>query len=143
MCEGGSKFDAKDFHRNIIVATLHEKARVEYIKLGGRNLRDEDGVLDLLEEIQDGIDAEMQLKHANRHHNNNSFKNNDDTNTHDNDGNTRNMCRKKGYNHLWSKCPDNPNPKNYKGGDNRQRGDERSRDRSRDDGGQKEASSLL
>ena len=41
----------KDFHRNIIVATLYEKARVKYIKRGGRNLRNEDGVLDLLEEI--------------------------------------------------------------------------------------------
>ena len=66
MCEGGSKFDVKDFHRNIITQTLHEKARVEFIKSGGRNLRNEDGVLDLLEEIQDGIEAEMQLKHANR-----------------------------------------------------------------------------
>ena len=63
MCERGSKFDAEDFHRNIIVATLHEKARVEYIKRGGRNLRDKDDILDLLEEIQDGIDAEMQFKH--------------------------------------------------------------------------------
>ena len=97
MCEGGSKFDAKDFHRNIIVATLHEKTCVEYIKRGGRNLRDEDDVLDLLEEIQDGIDAEMQLKHANRHRNNNSFKNNDDANSHDKDGNNMNMCRKKGH----------------------------------------------
>ena len=51
MCKGGSKFDAEDFHRNIIVAALHEKARVEYIKRGGRNLCDKDGVLDFLEEI--------------------------------------------------------------------------------------------
>ena len=55
MCKGGSKFDAEDFHRNIIVATLHEKARVAYIKQVRRNLRDKDGVLDLLEEIQDRI----------------------------------------------------------------------------------------
>ena len=67
MCKGGSKFDTKDFHRNIIVATLHEKVRVKYIKRGGRNLRDEDGTLDLLEEIQDKIEAEIQLKHSNRH----------------------------------------------------------------------------
>ena len=58
MCAGGSKFDAEDFHCNIIVATLHEKARVEF-KRGGRNLRNEDNVLDLLEEIQDGIEAYM------------------------------------------------------------------------------------
>ena len=46
---------AKD--RNIITNTLHEKARMEFIKRGGRNLiRDEDNVLDLLEEIQDGIE---------------------------------------------------------------------------------------
>ena len=57
--------------------------RVKYIKRGGRNLRDEDGVLDLLEEIQDRIEAKMWLKHANRHHSNNNFKNNDDVNTRD------------------------------------------------------------
>ena len=138
MCEGGSKFDAKDFHRNIIVATLHEKTCVEYIKRGGRNLRDEDDVLDLLEEIQDGIDAEMQLKHANRHRSNNNFKNNDDTNTRNINGHNKNMCRKKDHNHEWSKCPNNPNSKNYKGGDNRQRGDKQSRDGSWDDGGRRE-----
>ena len=101
MCKGGSKFDDEDFHRNIIVATLHKKARVEYVKRGGRNLRDEDGVLDLLEEIQDGIEAEMQLKHASRHRNNNNFKNNDDASTHEHDGNNKNRCRKKGHNHKW------------------------------------------
>ena len=99
MCEGGSKFHAGDFHRNIIVVTLHEKARVEFIKRGGRKLRDEDGVLDLLEEIQDGVKAEMQLKHANRHRNNNNFKNNDDENLRNKDGHNKNMCRKKGRNH--------------------------------------------
>ena len=61
MCEGGSKFDAEDFYRNIIVATLDKKARVEYIKRGGRNLRNEDSALDLLEEIQYGFEAEIQL----------------------------------------------------------------------------------
>ena len=124
MCEGGSKY----FHRNIIVGTLHEKARVEFIKRGGHNLRNEEGVLDLLEEIQDGIEAKMQLKHANRHRNNNNFKKYDDANTRDNNGNNRNMCRKKGHNHPWFECPDNPNSKNYKGGNNRQRGDDRSQD---------------
>ena len=43
-CEGGSKFDPEDFHRNIIATTLHEKARDEYIKRGRCNLRDEDVV---------------------------------------------------------------------------------------------------
>ena len=55
MFEGGSKFDNKDFHRNIMVATLHKKAFVEYVKRGGWNLRDEDSALELLDEIQDGI----------------------------------------------------------------------------------------
>ena len=32
MCEGGSKFDDEDFHRNIIVATLHKNACLEYVK---------------------------------------------------------------------------------------------------------------
>ena len=95
MCEGGSKFNDEDFHRNIIIATLHEKACVKYIKRGDRNLRDKDGVLDLLDEIQDGIEA-------------------------------------------WSKCPNNPNSKKYKADNNRQRGDKRSRDGSRDDGGRRE-----
>ena len=98
----------ENFHCNIIVATLHEKACVKYIKRGGHNLRDEDGVLDLLEEIQDGIEAEMQLKHANRHRSNKNFKNNDDVNLRDKDGHNKNMCRKKGHNHPWDECPDNP-----------------------------------
>ena len=100
MCNGGSKFDVKDFHRNIITQTLHEKARGEFIKHGGGNVRNNDKVLDLLEEIQDGIEAEMQLKHVNRRRNNNNFKNNDDASTRDNnDGHNNNMCRKKGHNH--------------------------------------------
>ena len=99
MCEGGSKFDVEDFHRNIVTQTLHEKARVEFIKHGGHNLHDKDDVLDLLEEIQDVIEAEMQLKHANRRRNNNNFKNNDDENTRNNDVHNKNMCRKKGHNH--------------------------------------------
>ena len=47
MCEGGSKFDAENFHRNIITKTLHEheKARVEFVKRGGRNLLNEEDVL--------------------------------------------------------------------------------------------------
>ena len=101
MCEGGSRFDAEDFHRNIIVATLHEKARVKFIKRDGHNLRDENEVMDLLEEIQDGIEADMQIKHANRRRNNNNFKNNDDASTHEHDGNNKNRCRKKGHNHKW------------------------------------------
>ena len=92
-CERGSRFNAKDFHRNSIVATLHEQARVKFIKQGGRNLRDENKVLNLLEEIQDGIEAEMQLKHSNRYHNNNNFKNYDDANTHNNDDHNKNKCR--------------------------------------------------
>ena len=74
MCKGGSKFDAEDFRRNIIVATLHEKVWIEFIKRGGRNLRGQDDVLDLLEEIQGGIEAEMQVKHANKRRNNNNNK---------------------------------------------------------------------
>ena len=80
----------------------------------------------------------MQLKHANRRRNNNNFKNNDHASTRDNDGGNKNRCRKKGHNHLWSECPDNSNSKKYKGGDNRQRGDARSRDGSWDDGGRRE-----
>ena len=65
-------------------------------------------------------------------------KNNDDASTHDNDDGNKNRCRKKGDNHLWSECPDNPNSKNYMCGDNHQRGDARSRDRYRDYGGWRE-----
>ena len=82
MCEGGIRLYAEDFQHNIIAATLHEKARAEFIKQGRRNLPDEDEILDLLEEIQDGIEAEMQIKHANRRRNNNNFKNNNDGSTH-------------------------------------------------------------
>ena len=125
----------KIFHRNIIVATLHEKARVEFIKRGKRNLRGENDVLDLLEEIQEGIEAEMKIKHSIKRLNNRNFKFNDNesmrSNSNDKDGD---WCRKKGHNHFWSNCPENRNLKNYKGDDNRQRGDARSQDGSRDNG---------
>ena len=44
-------------------------------------LRDEGKVLDLLEEIQEGIQAEMEIKHSSDRHNNNNCKLNDDTST--------------------------------------------------------------
>ena len=135
MCESGSKFDAEDLHQNIVANMLHEKARVEFIKQGGRNLRDEDDVLDLLEKIQEEL-RQMQIKHANRHRNINNFKNTDGANTHDNNDKNKNWCFKNGHNHLWSNCPDNPN--SYKGDGSRQRGDARSRDGSGDDGGRHE-----
>ena len=53
----------------------------------------------------------MQLKHSNRYRNNNHFKNNDDANTRNNDGHNKNMCCKKGHNHEWHECPDNPKSK--------------------------------
>ena len=99
MCEGRSKFDAEIFYRNIIVATLHEKARVEFIKRGGHNPRNKDDALDLLEETRDGIEPKMQIKHTNRRRISNNFKNNGDTRKHDNGGNNKNWCRKKGHNH--------------------------------------------
>ena len=108
MCEGGSKFDAKDFHRTIIVAMLHVEARVKFIKRGRCNLSNEDKVLDLLKEIQDGIEAEMQIKHAIRCRNNKNYKNNDDASTHDKNDNNKNWCLKKHHNHLWINCPDTP-----------------------------------
>ena len=45
MCEGRSKFNAKEFRHNIIIAMLHEKARFEFIKRNGRNLHDKNDVL--------------------------------------------------------------------------------------------------
>ena len=102
---------SKTFIAISLLRRCTKKARVEFIKRGGRNPRTEDGVLDLLEEIQDVIEAEMQLKHANRRRNNNNFKNNDHTSTHDNDDHNKNTCRKKGHNHEWIDCPDNPNSK--------------------------------
>ena len=51
--------------------------------------------IDLLEEIQDRIEAEMQIKYTNRRRNNNNFKNNDNASIHDNGDNNKNWCRKK------------------------------------------------
>ena len=110
MVEGGSKFDAEYLYRNIVPVTLHPTARVEYIKRGGLNLCDEDKALDLLQEIQEGIEAEMEIKHPNKRHNNNNFKSIDDASTRNNNGNRYgNRCRKKDHNHLWIDCPDSCN----------------------------------
>ena len=91
-------------------------ARVEYIKPGVRNLRNEDKVLDLLEEMQAGIETETEIKHSNKCRNNNNFRFNDDTSTrNDNNNRDNNWCRKKDHNHLWKSCPDNPELKKMQG----------------------------
>ena len=101
MIEGGSKFDAEDFYQNMVPATLHPAAQVEYIKRGNRNLRGKDKVLDLLEKLQERIEAEVEIKHSNKRRNNNNFKSNNDASTHNNnDDRDGNRCRKKGHNHL-------------------------------------------
>ena len=40
---------------------LKRNARVKYAKRGDKNLRDENGVLDLLEEIQEGVQLEIEV----------------------------------------------------------------------------------
>ena len=81
--------------------TLHPTARVKFIKQFGRNLRDKDKVLDLLEKIQVEIEAEMEIKHSSNRRNNNNFKSNDDPSTrNNNDDRDGNRCRKSGHNHL-------------------------------------------
>ena len=61
MCKGGKKFDNEDLYRHIIFVTLHLTAHVKFLRRGGRNRRDEDKVLDLLEKIQEGIETEMEI----------------------------------------------------------------------------------
>ena len=86
MCEDGKKFDDKDLYRNINPATLQLTARIDFIKPCGRNFRDKDKVLNLLEEIQEGIEAETEIKHSSDRRNNNYFKFNHDASTrNDND----------------------------------------------------------
>ena len=59
LAEGGTKFENEDFYRNIIAQTMKPRACVTYFKRGDKNLRTEDKVLDLLEEIQEGIEVEQ------------------------------------------------------------------------------------
>ena len=61
LAEGGRGFDNEDFYRNIVVKMLKPKGRVEYVQRGGKNLRDENDVLDLLEEIQEGVQLEIEV----------------------------------------------------------------------------------
>ena len=61
LAKGGTKFDDEDFYQNIIAKTLKPRARVDYVKQGGKNLHTEDKVLDLLEEIQEGIKVEIEV----------------------------------------------------------------------------------
>ena len=62
LCEDASSFDEEDFCRNVIPATLRPMARVDYIKKGGKNLRNEEEILDVLEEVMEGIEAELEYK---------------------------------------------------------------------------------
>ena len=54
-------FGDEDFYRNIIVETLKLKARVEYVKREDKNLRTQDEVLDIMEEIQESIELEIEV----------------------------------------------------------------------------------
>ena len=96
--------------RGPLSCVTHPEQRVR--SGGGAGERDahvHEDVLDLLEEIQDGIsveeiqdgiDAEMELKNRNRHRNiNNNSKHDDDASARNKDGHIVNMCRKKGHNH--------------------------------------------
>ena len=100
--------------------TLKPRARVDYVKRGGKNLRDQDDVLDLLEEVMEGIDVEIEVDtDAKQRRNNNGNgdggggkktapKNDDD------DAN-KNWCKIHDGKHLWKNCPNNRMSANYKG----------------------------
>ena len=132
LCEGATEFDEGDFYRNIIPGTLKPLARVEYIKKGGKNLRDEDEILEILEEVMEGIEAELEVKHsAKRRKDYDNNHGNGKQKSNNNDGKKEgNWCRLHDGKHLWKNCPDNPN--GTKNGDGRRRDDDRGRDRSRD-----------
>ena len=58
--------------------------------------------MDLLEKIQERIEAEIEIKHSNKRRNNNNFKAN-------------NWSRKKDHNHLWKNALTIRNQKNTRG----------------------------
>ena len=122
--EGGTKFDDKDVYRNIIVQTLKPRPRVDYVKRGGKNLRNDDEALDLLEDIQEGIEVEIEVNvDQKRRRGNENEHGNNCTSTTNNDNNTqKNWCRIKDHNHFWKNCPDNPNSDKYEGDKNQHRG---------------------
>ena len=113
MCKSASKLDDKDFCCNIIPTTLKPTARVEYIKKGGKNLREQDEILDMLEEVTEGIEAELELKNLQKQrcsHNQNGDSKRTPQNNDDKDGN---WCRIQNKKHLWKNCPNNPKSRTY------------------------------
>ena len=120
LAEGGKEFDDEDFYQNVIVETLKSKARVKYAKRGGKNLRNQDNVLDLLEESQEGIELEIEVNVDQKRRCGNEYGKCASTNNND-DNSNKNWCRKPNHKHLWKNCPENPNLDKYEGDKNRQR----------------------
>ena len=78
---------------------LKRNARVKYVKRGDKNLRDENDVLDLLEEIQEGVQLEIEVNTNKKRRCGN--KNGKRALTNNNDDNSnKNWCKKPGQNLL-------------------------------------------
>ena len=67
MAENASKFSEIELCCEIIPATLKPWARVQYLKEGVKNLRTKMDVLELLEHISKGIEAENEVASSKIH----------------------------------------------------------------------------
>ena len=118
LAENATKFSAEELCRDIIPACLKPRARVEYVKCGGEELREKPDVISLVRTISRGIECEIEVEGARRRapRRNSSY----DSSSGESDdggrggGKTPNMCRIPGHNHAWKDCPDNRWSKNYK-----------------------------
>ena len=64
LSEDATKFEDEEFYRVIIPAMLKPTICVDYIKAGGKDLRDEDEVLDSIQMLSEGLDTEFELKNS-------------------------------------------------------------------------------
>ena len=108
-------FSVREMARKIVPKTLKDNARLEYIKKGGKELQNEDDILETVQEVQDYLNAEHEVSRGrqNPRNNNNDSRNQDRNRSNGGQGGETDpaMCRIH-KDHLWKDCPLNKKNKN-------------------------------
>ena len=120
LAENATKFTAEEMCRDTTDAILKTRARVEYVKLGGKDLTEQRDVINLIRTISRGIECKIEAggvrrrtpKYKSNHNSSSENNGSRDNNSHGGGGGRRghgkeNMCRIPGHKNDWKDCPNN------------------------------------
>ena len=105
------KFSIREMAKLIIPENLKYQAKLKFVDKGGKNLRDEEEIIDLCRDIKEVLSIERQKDRCYNHHNSGSHQlSAEEKEKHDSA-----PCRKHDGAHKWKECPDNWHNKNRVG----------------------------